>query len=920
MAEAPHETDDGQQNHVTPEPNPKVEENMKSNLTNGTTNGTTSTNDDIKRPRTGSDPDAQDMLISSLRSQIQDLFSQVTELNTKLVKSYDRVSDLEDDIHVASAAARASSLKISQLELERTQHLSALNTGLLVERTHVTAELTRLMEKATEEAAQRGQAESARQDIEKDLDDLSASLFGQANSMVAEARFAQHLSEQKVANAERALKGAEEAVSVMQQQMQALQAEKEEAERKAQEALIVMGKGKYVERRESITRPIRLRNSHVPYQDFLLFVAHLRSLHSSSSHPPTITTLLPLPFLARVSTEDSEPTLRLDLAPSLNWLSRRTVLSAIHNGQLIIEPISSATLLQESGTPGTHNGSNSISCALCGTPIFAPETSTSRPQPPLLSQLNTNSLSWSTSLFKKPSNSTAYSISANNSQPSTPPAHSVNRSFQQLAPPQVYIFRLAPQASNNAPATSIPSKIGSSGGSTSISQCTDQNSHTPNNTSTTQSSTIYPLCTNNWCLMRLRTTCTLWAFMRTGIVEKLWEEQVPTLLPPTIITSPIGEKPPVPPRRRGLWGMASALGGRASSWSEGDKEKTKKSASVVSKPDKPAEPRRLPPPPPPAQPDMTAANAPVPRTLPPPLPKRNEVRTSPPALPDTESTNTHAQETIPTLPPRPPRRPVTPASVPLPESRPHTPPVPSSVSIPIVVGSVPPPLPRRAAARASRAFTEIPPNPIHTGEVEAIAESKAEHEDSAAVAVHSVGESEVRAPIPTEEVQGSTLRDKEPVDSGAMEVVGTEAQKLSPRNSEEARPEPEVVSPTEPLLLKEHEGSDEETTQTSAANDDEGKDEAVEQGNSVDNTERALLTEKGAVKSDEEAKDETPRVSSDEEGTSDTSDFKSSESHEKKVDDDKGLYIGDATWEERTWKEVVRLREEMFWARIGGSR
>ena len=32
------------------------------------------------------------------------------------------------------------------------------------------------------------------------------------------------------------------------------------------------------------------------------------------------------------------------------------------------------------------------------------------------------------------------------------------------------------------------------------------------------------------------------------------------------------------------------------------------------------------------------------------------------------------------------------------------------------------------------------------------------------------------------------------------------------------------------------------------------------------------------------------------------------------------VYVGDATWEERTWKELVRLREDMFWARIGGLR
>ena len=253
------------------------------------------------------DPDAQEMLISSLRTQIQDLFAQVSQLNSKLVKSYDRVSDLEDDLHVASANLRSSSLKISHLELERTQHLSALNTGLLVEKSHVTTELNRLMEKATEEAAQRGQAESARAAIEKELDDLSASLFDQANTMVAEARFAKHMSERKVEDAERALKSAEEAVQLMQVQMQSMQADKEEMEQKSRKMEMVVNKGKWVERQNddiSVTS-LRLLNSHAPYQDYLAFLSHLRVLHLNSPCPPTMTTLLPLPFLARLLNEDT---------------------------------------------------------------------------------------------------------------------------------------------------------------------------------------------------------------------------------------------------------------------------------------------------------------------------------------------------------------------------------------------------------------------------------------------------------------------------------------------------------------------------------------------------------------------------------------------------------------------------------------
>lgn len=259
--------------------------------------------------------EAQAQIIASLRAQVTDLFSQVTQLNSKLVASYDRMSDLEDQLHDASSSLRNASVTISSLELERSHHLAALNTGLLVEKAHVTAELNRLMERATEEAAQRGQAETARHDIEKDLDDLSASLFDQANTMVAEARLNQAKSERKVQDAEQALKIAEDAVKDMQVQMQSLQAEKEVAERDVQDAKFTMGKGKWVERDDSrvgeVPR-IRFITTHTLYAEFIAFVAHLRGVRISQPTPPVVSTLLSQPFIARLLTEDSyviQPTL-----------------------------------------------------------------------------------------------------------------------------------------------------------------------------------------------------------------------------------------------------------------------------------------------------------------------------------------------------------------------------------------------------------------------------------------------------------------------------------------------------------------------------------------------------------------------------------------------------------------------------------
>lgn len=57
-------------------------------------------------------------------------------------------------------------------------------------------------------------------------------------------------------------------------------------------------------------------------------------------------------FYKRVLTEDLEPTLRLDIAPGLSFLSRRTVLSALLTGSLTVEPF--------------PQNKHYYACALCG--------------------------------------------------------------------------------------------------------------------------------------------------------------------------------------------------------------------------------------------------------------------------------------------------------------------------------------------------------------------------------------------------------------------------------------------------------------------------------------------------------------------------------------------------------------------------
>ncbi|TAQ85249.1 hypothetical protein B7494_g6443 [Chlorociboria aeruginascens] len=74
----------------------------------------------------------------------------------------------------------------------------------------------------------------------------------------------------------------------------------------------------------------------------------------STNGPNSLTPLKETKFYKRALAEDIEPTLRLDTAPGLSWLARRTVLNSVCEGTLIVEPVPTSTKLY------------SFACSLCG--------------------------------------------------------------------------------------------------------------------------------------------------------------------------------------------------------------------------------------------------------------------------------------------------------------------------------------------------------------------------------------------------------------------------------------------------------------------------------------------------------------------------------------------------------------------------
>lgn len=293
--------------------------------------------------------------------------------------------------------------------------------------------------------------------------------------------------------------------------------------------------------------------AHIPHTEFIAFIGHIRALkpqyifpgHSTPS-PPSVAMLNAQAFVLRANSEDVEPTLRLDVAPDLGWMNRKGVQNAIISGELIIEPISAASLLSHSAY-ASHSGE--IGCAMCGKPVFARSASSQESLPPPVhpaaSRATSNSRFSLKPFFNSPSAPS----------PSASPSSSPNPNSSSPSGPPVFIFRI-----NLATSQSSEKEKESMG-------------------------RIYPLCATGWCLGRLRSVCEWWRFLRTGIIEVIWkgedgwvpaqrqnlinsasaarssfggsEKSVPTTPAPVVAdeTSVEEEKPELPPRKKTGWGL-----------------------------------------------------------------------------------------------------------------------------------------------------------------------------------------------------------------------------------------------------------------------------------------------------------------------------------------------------------------------------
>ncbi|ODQ50508.1 hypothetical protein SAICODRAFT_39818, partial [Saitoella complicata NRRL Y-17804] len=335
-------------------------------------------------------------------------------MKMKLIIAVERQADLDDALNSARRELEASKARLSTLKEEarvNAEKLGMIDRGEYILKSDAEQVQASLTKELNEAVNGKKQAEKERKGMETELEELTRSLFEEANKMVASARRDREASEKKreqmqarLADTETLLKNHQEQLADLKLMVQRIHSENEDTassvpgtpglpygfalnNRSSRDSLRANSFDTAPESSIPTYHPSHptsfpnifqaiFRTDTPVYSDFksLISVAKImneqrlparitQALPGAPPNPPHAPTnprpadsssLKDLRYFKRCLTEDIEPTLRLDQAPGLSWMARRAVLPSILDGTLIIDP-----------TPPASPHSTS-SCSLCG--------------------------------------------------------------------------------------------------------------------------------------------------------------------------------------------------------------------------------------------------------------------------------------------------------------------------------------------------------------------------------------------------------------------------------------------------------------------------------------------------------------------------------------------------------------------------
>jgi len=383
----------------------------------------------IRDPRMASTSDLSRTSSSSRNGESKD---EVAVLSDKLISAINHQQTLDDNLAQARHELDAANARTAQLEGRLHEYELRISSKELIARDMFERHSEKLNADIEETKKQNGQLMQEKRSLQSEMETLSASLFEEANKMVATANEQKAATEKKNQQLRDQIKDGEAVIASQTEQLTELKLLMQDLgsdHRKELQALdspYATPASPQVPKDENIVRLLEAMNlspvtpdhpeitpspstqlthlvkpqcrTDVPcYDDFkhLLSTTNPRShtpshapsragsgsyaglsglglgaISQNNSSNPNLSTpanaklaaspgipgsFSPAPeqkgpqplkdtrFFKRIMVEDIEPTLRLDLSPTISWLQRRNLLAAIADSTLIVEPIPDAS-------------------------------------------------------------------------------------------------------------------------------------------------------------------------------------------------------------------------------------------------------------------------------------------------------------------------------------------------------------------------------------------------------------------------------------------------------------------------------------------------------------------------------------------------------------------------------------------------
>lgn len=286
--------------------------------------------------------------------ETQRIREQVTSLSTQLIESIDRQSQLEEKLNQASRVINSNKESVAKLTALENDH-SALKTELSTKNSKIEELNTSLKT----ETKLRNDAESEVEKLSNEVEELTATLFDEANNMVADARKETHHTEVLNTKLIEQLKDKDNMLETLTLQLKNLKkvlqdVEKESSTNRSSRYSVVLndsdnGSGKSLNRVSTAgSLPTKEQENVILYSpnvtairydlslfnEFLKFIAVLpycKTIRESASESK---------LLRRLINDEIQPVLRIDNAPGVGWLAKKSLLQQMIDGLVVLEPLS----------------------------------------------------------------------------------------------------------------------------------------------------------------------------------------------------------------------------------------------------------------------------------------------------------------------------------------------------------------------------------------------------------------------------------------------------------------------------------------------------------------------------------------------------------------------------------------------------